>query len=1859
MALHSIYDLTTFARRTRGATPPKLVGASTTVVGNRVYLFGGRLVQERRMVADLWAFDTQTFTWEAITPASPPSRAPRARYFHSSDAFAGRWLLVFGGMSAADSAERTANPDDLCVLADLHAFDTQTGHWTELGGGVGLGGTSQTSAAPDDASLAPRARYAHLSSVTGHNLYIIGGQDYYNTWLDDICVFDLRAGRWVQRQPYNRHCGTYRSVAVSSPSRVRYPLDELPDALLGADHSDANPFGQPTCPDTPEATNARALVHLPYQDVEDPDSPSPPIDDDKPEGAEQHDSGRRPHGVGGSEIWVYSNYNVRTCGPRNAIFTLTRNPFLCTRACHPRLPLGIFLRSRHQDMPLPPGLRFPGGFLLGGHLLLCGTYLAHSFQSFSIWALHLGGGGKGMSWSRIDCGSVLQSGSWFRSVLVPAHGSAPDRLLIFGDRAGNLVDDYNKRLLSWEHVAVVDLEAFGVYSPPKARIPPNPALPLPMGALTSPLTPTSASSVVLSAQLLGLRALEAGVAADFWLVCEDGRKVACSRKILESRWPWFRRQMDGFVERARRTAASMPPNRMHVPLKAGPSGIDEDEELGVGAGLTPRGASMFDGDADGARDPRLMPRSFNVPAPYPVVVALLQYLYTLALVTPLQHAPAVLSQLLILSRVCADDGEEGEEESGGMAHLRALVRHAMHCALGNSNSVGVYEVATLCGERGLQIRALRTVMAYTSKKGSTDKSKSRSRGDRDRRDDGSAGGGAGGNATDTSTGGGSVGGAPSSVGGSSFSASRARGTSDATWRTTGFQHDGSAPNTLEGLPEETQAPIPMFSPTLGGTSSSHALTPTTLAARVPLPTSPAEGVAGSPGIALAAGVSLPTSSEGEKERVVSSYFSYSMASQAPGARNRVPFSPNQLSIPTSPRRTPSPRPAPGSPLPPVNPSRPTSSSGVDPKRLTYRGGFGVGGGGRFATGFGFDDDLESEGKPLANMLEVAPSDPGLRPDLAARVLVEHERGDMFGTALQQALQTLAAKEQPEPNEEAQPRATETTDASALLIEESALEAGHQEAQISGGRDSSTQAVPAPPEAEDPAAVKEASTKAALAAPSVRSTGSDAVSASSHPASSSGHSSTPSKPSGRRPSHSSARPANGVTRAGQDYAYSTGIIPPGVGLKALFTGKIPPPQPQPKDKQKGRMRSGSVTSPTSPTASTPASPTSPKKSLLGRRAGLTSLLPHKGSPVSPGADSVSSPNSDFLSSPTSALTSPDEDISKRLEAATPKAGSSGTSQFSSPVISVSASLPNAPQLPKKSALRQLPQQDLLNAQALSRKGAISPPADGRAATNNGLLSPPSAHPPFLRNPPSDVLGAHHRQVSIVSLATDQEMFEVAGLMGYAGEDGEESSDDGSVLEMPRRAPPPRHLGDHVVHDDADRASLATIEANYADDDTIPDDETVDFDVYRRESMMSTNTDGYDQGRAHDSYIVLSGPEEEFGVRRQMRERGMSLSSYQSAPRSPLSSHSDTSGWDNESDSDPEPMVRKRRVVPSIYTAPSLYSQDSAYPADDASAIGHHPAALEQASPDAPSPQRSLATGTWSLEAEQAKRARRMDASRRGAAMALEGKRTPRISDASRTSTATRSSGSSAPRQDRLSNDTYSDTPSLVSCGSSMTSSQRSSQYPNVPSRPQTGDSSAHGLGIIDESDAVSIVEDAMDMEEDHYPHGMVGDIAEEPRQKSAVHVAPVGAAPRPGAARSSTSSHSTSSSSAASARPSSSSGGGGLMSKFGFSRKKSPLTSDPTFTALPPLPSSTPPLSDKDLKAEAKRIAKQEARIRRERLAEDLRKRQDAAKAARKPPPAEVRSVGSGKSSSSSSTRRRSKANADAAAMYGGMTGFTM
>ncbi|KAF8993440.1 hypothetical protein BDQ17DRAFT_1431726 [Cyathus striatus] len=135
----------------------------------------------------------------------------------------------------------------------------------------------------------------------------------------------------------------------------------------------------------------------------------------------------------------------------------------------------------------------------------------------------------------------------------------------------------------------------------------------------------------------------------------------------------------------------------------------------------------------------------------------------MGLITPLQHAPAVLSQLLLLATNYKID------------HLASLVKHAMHNALSNETSnsvcVGVHDVATLCSCRSLQIRALRDIMKR-SPRSKTNK-------------DGSGGGGGGSGKPNDGPGGG---GPRSGSGGPSTDhkyTSRPRGTSVAKWSTSG------------------------------------------------------------------------------------------------------------------------------------------------------------------------------------------------------------------------------------------------------------------------------------------------------------------------------------------------------------------------------------------------------------------------------------------------------------------------------------------------------------------------------------------------------------------------------------------------------------------------------------------------------------------------------------------------------------------------------------------------------------------------------------------------------------------------------------------------------------------------------------------------------------------------------------------------------------------------------------------------------------------------------------------------------------------------------------------------------------------
>lgn len=134
-----------------------------------------------------------------------------------------------------------------------------------------------------------------------------------------------------------------------------------------------------------------------------------------------------------------------------------------------------------------------------------------------------------------------------------------------------------------------------------------------------------------------------GQLQDCQVVCEDGRAIGCSARLLEARWDWFKEQ--------RRAAP----------------GVDDDYTL-------------------------------YISEPYPIVKAFLEYIYTLDLVTVLQHRVPVLTGLLMLAK------------QYGVPHLERLAVHALHGRLDESTALGIYEVATLCECRHLQVRALKMVL---------------------------------------------------------------------------------------------------------------------------------------------------------------------------------------------------------------------------------------------------------------------------------------------------------------------------------------------------------------------------------------------------------------------------------------------------------------------------------------------------------------------------------------------------------------------------------------------------------------------------------------------------------------------------------------------------------------------------------------------------------------------------------------------------------------------------------------------------------------------------------------------------------------------------------------------------------------------------------------------------------------------------------------------------------------------------------------------------------------------------------------------------------------------------------------------
>ncbi|PIA12869.1 hypothetical protein COEREDRAFT_50616, partial [Coemansia reversa NRRL 1564] len=241
-----------------GDVPPALVGSSVTYLNGYAYVFGGRALHSGKLSNDMFACNLREYHWRRIdtseAPAQPQddveknskqsevSLPPSPRFFHSATAFQ-HYLIVFGGMGLDTDPDAPGGPTGSNNAVDSNNMDS-----------------TKSLDAPANTTR-PSPRYAHLSTLLGSRLLVVGGQDLEEQYVEELNVFDLQLGKWVLRSPFPRAVGLYRSFITNVPStgstllysnysfasvkRALYLLSAPPDCTLKeiSDQLDGEPPG--------------------------------------------------------------------------------------------------------------------------------------------------------------------------------------------------------------------------------------------------------------------------------------------------------------------------------------------------------------------------------------------------------------------------------------------------------------------------------------------------------------------------------------------------------------------------------------------------------------------------------------------------------------------------------------------------------------------------------------------------------------------------------------------------------------------------------------------------------------------------------------------------------------------------------------------------------------------------------------------------------------------------------------------------------------------------------------------------------------------------------------------------------------------------------------------------------------------------------------------------------------------------------------------------------------------------------------------------------------------------------------------------------------------------------------------------------------------------------------------------------------------------------------------------------------------------------------------------------------------------------------------------------------------------------
>ncbi|KAK0762833.1 hypothetical protein N5P37_004355 [Trichoderma harzianum] len=667
--------------RTTGQEPPPLVGATTTILGDNLYVFGGRILSRSRpapLTSDLYELDLIRRHWTRLEVTGD---IPPPRYFHSMCALGGTKMVCYGGMSPAPNQPMGADQQqpEVTVMSDIHIYDVPTKKWSYVPaqdapqGRYAHCATILSSSATFSSKAAPLSALQHnpsngnpnegriginIDGSGGAQLVIVGGQDGANHYIEQISVFNLRSLKWTTNQPLGKSCGAYRSVAASVPPAVSARIGM--NAQNGQQRTDSTASQEP-----------------------------------------------------GSSMLIYSNYNFLDVKLELQI----------------RSPDGILTERPMTGSYSPPGLRFPNGGIIDTHFVVSGTYLTSSKQEYALWALDL----RSLTWNRIDAGgSVFSQGSWNRGVL----WNRRNTFVILGNRKRSLVDDYNHRRINFSNVCMVELEAFGFYD--------NPRKTDPMSGFISASSPYSGLALSLAKKAgataggrfhsrasedLGEKVLSFRELADMDILCIGGERIPVNSRIVARRWgPYFVQLLrEGTATQDGSDAVTLRSGLSSNPLRASaltitPGRNFDDAATLVGSTVGSVGGSISGpsggsgptihhgiGNSTAQNDdavaainnaptprslmPNSRPRCLYLPHTYLTIQALLHFLYTSSLPSPTSSlcTPQILCSLLQIARPYRIDG------------LLEAVVERLHALLDSRNAAAVFNATAMAagGGRGI------------------------------------------------------------------------------------------------------------------------------------------------------------------------------------------------------------------------------------------------------------------------------------------------------------------------------------------------------------------------------------------------------------------------------------------------------------------------------------------------------------------------------------------------------------------------------------------------------------------------------------------------------------------------------------------------------------------------------------------------------------------------------------------------------------------------------------------------------------------------------------------------------------------------------------------------------------------------------------------------------------------------------------------------------------------------------------------------------------------------------------------------------------------------------------------------------